>query len=80
MKLIELFRKRAPPDVSERVTDKAMEQIFDKCWKTQREQRKNRSFIRKFWRYQDQVGPDNYPTFVVQVDNNRITTRRGNIR
>ena len=31
--LIESFRKRTAPDVSERVTDKAMEQIYDHLWK-----------------------------------------------
>lgn len=49
--LIEYFRKRAKPEVSQRVSDKTLEMIFDLSWKSQREQRKNRSFIREFWRY-----------------------------
>ena len=35
----------------ERVTDNAMQLIFDLCWKNKREARKNRSFIRLFWSY-----------------------------
>jgi len=35
--LIESFRNRAPPEVAARVTDRAMEQIYDYCWKGQRE-------------------------------------------
>lgn len=58
-----------------------MEQIFDKCWKSQREQRKNRSFIRKFWRYQDSVGEDNYMTFkVTELGRSGIATRKNNIK
>ena len=51
MILIQEFRKRVPPEVSAKVSDEAMSQIFDYCWKTQREQRANRSFIRLFWCY-----------------------------
>lgn len=49
--LIQQFRKRASPEVSARVSEEAMKLIFDHCWKSQREQRKNRPFIREFWRY-----------------------------
>ena len=48
-----------------------MEQIYDLCWKNQREQRKNRPFIREFWKYQDQVGEDNYITFKSHEEKDR---------
>ena len=32
--LIDSFRRRAPQDVSERVSNKVMELIYDNCWKT----------------------------------------------
>lgn len=80
IKLTEMFHKRAPPDVSSRVSNQVIEQIFDFCWKSQREKRKNRSFIRKFWRYQDSVGEDNYITFKVLEEKDKINLRGDNIK
>ena len=73
--LIKKFRERAPPDVSARIEDEVMVQIYDHCWKGQREKRCNRSFIRMFWSYQDSVGPDNYQTFKRSEVNNRPNVR-----
>lgn len=58
--LVDKFRERVPEEVFKRVEEKVMIQIYDFCWKNQREKRCNRSFIRMFWSYQDSVGPDNY--------------------
>lgn len=73
--LIKKFRERAPEDVNKRVDDKVMIQIYDNCWKSQREKRCNRSFIRMFWLYQDSVGLDNYQTFKLTEPKNRPTVR-----
>lgn len=64
-----------PQDVQERVTDHAMGQIYDHCWKGQRELRANRSFIRLFWWYQDKVGDDNFATFAQQAQKTRPCVR-----
>lgn len=56
-----------------------MTQIYKECWKTQREVRKNRPFIRDFWHYQEYVGEDNYPTFKIQEEKKGPSTR-GNIK
>ena len=53
--------------------------VFNKLWKNEREKRKNRSFIREFWKYQDQVGEDNYATFVPAEDKTvRVPSARQN--
>ena len=59
----------------DRVTDEAMSQIYDHCWKTQRELRANRSFIRLFWWYQDKVGDDNFATFAQTAQKSRPNVR-----
>jgi hypothetical protein len=48
--------------VKSRVSDNVLREVYE-IWKSQREVRKNRSFIRFFWQYQDSVGEDNYATF-----------------
>jgi hypothetical protein len=58
--IIEKFMERGPEDVCRRVNADIIAQIYDHCWKSQREKRCNRSFIRMFWSYQDSVGPDNF--------------------
>jgi hypothetical protein len=73
--LIEKFRELAPPEVSARVEDKVMIQIYDHCWKSQRENRNNRPFIRDFWHYQESVGPDNYQTFKISEPKTRPNVR-----
>lgn len=73
------FREKAPPEVAARVKDETLEQIFDICWKGQREARKNRSMIREFWRYMDSVGEDNYPTFKgIEEQRRQMGTRNNN--
>lgn len=52
-----------------------MSQIYDHCWKTQRELRANRSFIRLFWWYQDKVGDDNFATFAQTAQKSRPNVR-----
>lgn len=64
-----------PQPVQLRVSDQAMGQIYDHCWKTQRELRANRSFIRLFWWYQDKVGDDNFPTFAQTTQKTRPCVR-----
>ena len=56
-----------------------MELIYDHVWKGQRETRKNRSFIREFWRYADSCGDDNYVTFH-REEKTKINTRGNNIK
>jgi len=58
------------------VTDQIMSLIYDKCWKTHREYRSDRSFIREFWHYQNNCGPDNYKTFQAQESKNRQNLRQ----
>lgn len=52
-----------------------MKDIYHTVWKNQREKRANRSFLRKFWSYQDSVGDDNYITFKIQEHKIRLATR-----
>jgi len=51
-----------------------MNQVYS-IWKTQREDRKNRSFIRYFWHYQDSVGEDNYACFQTSHPKNKTSLR-----
>lgn len=73
--LINQFKKRVPEDVVARVSERAMEQIYDYVWKNQRESRANRSFIRLFWCYQDRVGDDNFATFASNPQKSRPNVR-----
>ena len=50
-----------------------MNAIYTHCWKSQREQRKNRSFIREFWCYQDE---DDYTPFKRIPSKQRMGTRK----
>lgn len=54
--------KLQPYNLVERVTDAASDALWD-VWFAMRESRKQRSLIRMFWVYQDEVGADNYKTF-----------------
>jgi hypothetical protein len=78
--LIEYFRSRMRLDVQSRVTDQMMHQIYDICWKNQREYRSDRSFIREFWCYQNAYGPDNYKTFQTQEVKTKQSYLRANYR
>ena len=54
-----------------------MKDVYE-IWKKQREERKNRSFIRFFWQYQDSVGEDNYATFQTTHVKNKTNLRCNN--
>lgn len=57
-----------------RISDEVMREVYN-IWKKQREERKNRSFIRFFWHYQDSVGEDNYATFQTSHVKNKTNLR-----
>ena len=61
--LIEKFRERVIPEVSARVSDDQMQKIYSLLWKSQREQRLNRSYLRDFWYKKDGVEKDEHHTF-----------------
>ena len=66
------------PKLVQRVSDIAMEKIYDHCWKNTREDRKNRSYIRQFWVHQDDMEKP-YKTFLrPKGDTKHYTRRRGN--
>lgn len=74
----ERIHKKSNPRLVERVSDDAMNKIFDHCWKNTREQRKNRSYIRMFWVHQDDMDKP-YKTFLrPKGDTKHYTRRRGN--
>ena len=74
----ERIHKKSNPRLVERVTDDAMNKIFDHCWKNTREHRKNRSYIRMFWVHQDDMDKP-YKTFLrPKGDTKHYTRRRGN--
>ncbi|MEC8428564.1 MAG: hypothetical protein VXZ35_09065 [Pseudomonadota bacterium] len=74
--LINLFKEKCPDEqVKQRVSDDVMKKVYD-IWKTQREKRSNRSFIRFFWHYQDNVNlDDNYATFQTTLANKKQNLR-----
>ena len=73
--LIDKFLERAPLPHLKLIQPDVMTQIYQKCWKDQREKRCNRPFIRMFWCKQDGVGPDNYQTFKISDSKNKPNMR-----
>ena len=61
--LKEHFKRVVSPELQSRVTDEIIKQLYDPLWKKDRENRKNRSFIREFWNSAQEVGEDNYMVF-----------------